>query len=117
MAAIGRHLDSLLVTCAEEQQLPLQSISSLIDDSFCLKEGSALTLNMSNYSKYQKSDGIWYSPPFYLGDIAGIDENASCCLGIKEGVHTHNNIVYLGSKILKEMKIYQQHCSVDRMSK
>ena len=61
-----------LVTCAQEQQLPLQSIHSLIDDSFCLKEGSALTLNMSNYSKYQKSDGVWYSPPFYLGDIAGM---------------------------------------------
>ena len=93
-AALGRHLDSLLVTCAEEQRLPLQSIRSLIDDSFCLKDGSALTLNMPKYSKYKRSDGVWYSPPFYLGDIAGMKMwLAVYPNGIQSGSHTHMSLL------------------------
>lgn len=93
-AAIGRHLDSLLVTCTEEQQLPLQSIRSLIDDSFCLKAGSTLTLNLPHYSKYKISNDVWYSPPFYLGDIAGMKIRLAIYPnGIQSGAHTHMSLL------------------------
>ena len=45
MAVIAKNIDSLLVTCTDEQRFPLQSIRSVIDDSYCLKlRGPSLSL-------------------------------------------------------------------------
>ena len=51
-AVIAKSVDSLLATCTEEQRFPLQSICSVIDDSYCLTlDGTALSLEMTNFIK------------------------------------------------------------------
>lgn len=69
--AIATNLDSLLATCSKEQRLPIQSICSLMDDSWCLEEGESLTLRMENFSTYIDKHAYWYSPPFYLEEFTG----------------------------------------------
>lgn len=36
-AVIAKNIDSLLVNCTSKQKFPLQSLRSVIDDSYCLK--------------------------------------------------------------------------------
>ena len=68
--AIAKNLDLLVATCSKEQQLPLQSIRSLIDPSFCLKtDDDSLQLSIPDISRYARGSEMWYSPPFYIGDI------------------------------------------------
>ena len=71
VGAIATNLDSLLATCSEDQRLPIQSICSLMDDSWCLEEGESLTLHMENFSTYIDKRVYWYSPPFYLEEFTG----------------------------------------------
>ena len=93
-AAIANNIDSLLITCAKKQKLPLQSICSLLDDSYCLIGGTSLSLPIAKFSKYKKSNGVWYSPPFYLGDIAGLKVRLAVFPnGIKSGAGTHVSVV------------------------
>jgi hypothetical protein len=95
LVVIGGILDSLLATCAEEQKLPLQSIRSVIDDSYCLKvNGAALSLQMPNFSEYKKNRNVWYSAPFYLGDATGLKLRLVIYPnGIAEGADTHVSLV------------------------
>ena len=93
IAVIASVLDSLLPTCTEEQKLPLQSIRSVIDDSSFLKvNGAALSLQMTNFSKYKHI--IWYSHPFFLGDVTELKLRLAVYPnGIKEGAGTHVSLV------------------------
>ena len=95
LAVIAGILDSLSATCTEEQKLPLQSIRSVIDDSYCLKvNGAALSLQMTNFSEYKKNHGVWYSAPFYLGDITGLKLRLVVYPnGIAKGANTHVSLV------------------------
>ena len=94
VAAIAKNLDSLLVSCAEDQRLPLQSIRSLIDDSHCLKIGTSLVLSMTNFSKYKLQSGVWYSPPFYVEDFTGLKLRlAVYANGVGSGQHSRVSIV------------------------
>ena len=94
MAVITANIDALLVTCTEEQRLPLLSIRSVIDDSYCLKRGGAsLSLQMTSVSKYKRTN-VWYSPPFYLGDVTGLKLRLRIHPnGVKEGARTHLSLV------------------------
>ena len=95
VAVISKNIESLLVTCTDEQRLPLQSICSVIADSYCLKLGGpSLSLYISNFSKYQESSAVWYSPPFYLGDIAGLKLRLAVYPnGVQEGAGTHVSLI------------------------
>ena len=95
VAVIAKNIDSLLVNCTDEQRLPLQSIRSVIDDSYCLKlDGPSLLLQITNFSKYKESSGAWYSAPFYLGDITGLKLRLVVYPnGIKDGAGTHVSLV------------------------
>ena len=95
VAVIAKNIDSLLVTCTDEQRLPLQSIRSVIDDSYFLKvDGPSLSLQITNFSKYKQSNGVWYSPPFYLGDVTGLKLRLAVYPnGIKAGAGTHVSLV------------------------
>ena len=93
---IAKNIDSLLVNCTSKQKLPLHSIRSVIDDSYCLKlEGASLSLQLTNFSKYKQAPHhVWYSPPFYLGDITGLKLRLAVYPnGIKEGACTHVSLV------------------------
>lgn len=93
-AAIAKNIDSLIVTCAEEQNVPLQSIHSLLDESYCLIGGTSLSLTVSKFSEYKKSNGVWYSPPFYLADITGLKARLALYPnGIESGAGTHVSVV------------------------
>ena len=93
-AVIARSIDSLLVTCAEEQRVPLQSIRCLLDESYCLTGGNSLSLPITKFSEYKKSSCVWYSPPFYLVDITGIKARLAVYPnGIESGTGTHVSVV------------------------
>ena len=95
VAVIAKNIDSLLVTCTDEQRFALQSIRSVIDDSHCLKlGGAALLLEITNFSKYKQGNQVWYSPPFYLDDITGLKLRLAVYPnGIKEGADSHMSLV------------------------
>lgn len=94
MAVIVKNIDSLLMTCTEEQRLPLQSIHSVIDDSCCLKQdGAPLSLKL-DFPQNKQSNNVWYSPPFHLGDMTGLKLRLRVYPnGIKEGARTHVSLV------------------------
>lgn len=93
-AAIATNIDSLLVTCAEVQKVHLQSVCSLLDDSYCLIGGTSLSLLITKFSEYKKRNSVWYSPPFYFGDIAGLKARLAVYPnGIKSGTGTHVSVV------------------------
>ena len=95
ITVIAGILDSLSATCTEEQKLPLQSIRSVIDDSYCLKvNGAALLLQMLNFSKYKKDRDVWCSAPFYLGNISGLKLRLAIYPnGVANGTGTHVSLV------------------------
>ena len=95
VAVITKNLDSLLVTCSEKQKLPLQSIRSVIDDSYCLKLGGVpLSLQVTNFYACKQSSGVWYSAPFYLSEITGLKLRLAVYPnGIKSGARTHVSLV------------------------
>ena len=112
-AVIAKSVDSLLATCTKEQRFPLQSICSVIDDSYCLTlDGAALSLEMTNFSKYKQNNQVWYSPPFYLGDITGLKLRLAVYPnGIKEGAGTHVSLVVeCLERDLKEPKEFWMKC-------
>ena len=94
-AVIAKNVDSLLVSCTDEQRFALQSIRSVIDDSYCLKLGDTkLSLDIANFSKCKESNQAWYSPPFYLGDITGLKFRLAVYPnGIESGADTHVSLV------------------------
>ena len=94
-AVIGKNLDSLLISCTDKLRFPLQSIRSEIDNSYCLKlDGAALSLEITNFSKYKQSNEVWYSSPFYLGDITGLKLRLAVYPnGIKEGAGTYASLI------------------------
>ena len=61
--------DLVIIQQSDKQQsdLALASIKSQLElDSFRLQWGGpALTIRMINFSHYQRSGKVWYSPPFY----------------------------------------------------
>ena len=83
-----------MVSCTEEQKLPLQSIRCLLDESYCLIGGTSLSLPITKFSEYKKSNGVWYSPPFYLGDVTGLKARLAVYPnGIESGAGTHVSVV------------------------
>ena len=93
-AAIAKTINSLLITCDKKQKAPLQSIRSLLDESYCLIGGTSLSLRITKFSEYKKNNGVWYSPPFYLIDITGLKARLAVYPnGIKSGAGTHMSVV------------------------
>lgn len=94
-AAIVKNLDSLVFSCTDDQMLPLQSIRSLIDNSYCLKEvDDSLVIDMVKFSTYKRSKSVWYSPPFYVGGITGLKLRLAVYTnGIRSGLNTHISLI------------------------
>lgn len=99
ITAISTNLDTLLATCSKDQRLPIQSILSLMDDSYCLKDGGdSLTLCMENFSNHKRDKDVWYSPPFYLEEVTGPKLRLSVYangLGPRANTHTAFALQYL----------------------
>ena len=69
LSAIAGNVDELLRSCTEEQQVALQSIRSLADESYHLKViDQPIIFQMINYSEFKRTNKVWYSPPFYVAD-------------------------------------------------
>lgn len=69
MNAIGTNVEELIKTCTENQRFAIQSIRSLTDETFHLREiGQPVTFQMINYSDFKRSNKVWYSPPFYVAN-------------------------------------------------
>lgn len=67
--AIARNADDLLKSCNETQRFSVQTIQSLTDESFHLKNiGQPLVFQMINFSEFKRSNKPWYSAPFYVAD-------------------------------------------------
>ena len=67
--AIGTNVDELIKTCTENQRFAIQSIRSLTDETFHLRQiGQPVTFQMINYSDFKRSNKVWYSSPFYVAD-------------------------------------------------
>lgn len=67
--AIASNVDELTKTCTDNQKFAVQSIRSLTDESFHIRQiGKPVTFQMINYSDFKQSRKIWYSPPFYVAD-------------------------------------------------
>ena len=67
LQAIGKTADELLKTCTESQRFAVQTIRSLTDDTFHLRNiGQPIVFQMINYSEFKRSGKVWYSPPFYV---------------------------------------------------
>ena len=67
--AMESNLQSITSTCTftEQQKFHLESIYSLLKDSYCLKKGGdSFELDMF---LFQHQDNVWKSPLFYLYDI------------------------------------------------
>ena len=93
-SAIMKNLDALAVTCTSDLQLSLESIYSLINDSYFLKQGNPLVLNMTKFSSYKESNRVWYSLPFYVWDSAGLKLRLAVhANGIQSGVNTHISLI------------------------
>lgn len=92
LKAIVMNADELAGTCNDAQKFAVQSIRSLIDETFYLKKiGQPITFQMINYSDYKRSGKVWYSPPFYVADgykmclavyAGGIGIGRGSCLSI-----------------------------------
>ena len=83
----------------EQSDLALASIESQLKmKSFRLTSGGPpLTIRMTNFSHYQQSGKVWYSPPFYYG--AGYKmQLAVYANGTGAGAGTHVSIVLLQMK-------------------
>ena len=95
VAIIAKNLDSLLATCTERQKMPLQSIRSVIDDSYYLKLGGIpLSLQVTNVYACKQSSGVWYSAPLYLSEVTGLKLRLAVYPnGIKSGARTHVSLV------------------------
>lgn len=88
-AAIVKNLDSLVFSCTDDQMLPLQSIRSLIDNSYCLKEeDDSLVIDMAKFSTYKRSKSVWYSPPSLLVALLDSSYVLLCTLTVYDLVST-----------------------------
>ena len=83
----------------EQSDLALASIESQLEmKSFRLKvNGPPLTIRMTNFSHYQRSGKVWYSPPFYY-DNGYKMQLAVYANGTGAGAGTHVSIVLLRLK-------------------
>ena len=110
--AIAKNLDLLVATCSEEQQLPLQSIRSLIDPSFCLKiNDDSLQLSIPDISRYIQGNEMWYSPPFYIGDVqSGMKVHLAVHVGVELGMQnafrTYVKLEILESELQNQRRIH-----------
>lgn len=69
LLAIASNAEELLKTCSDGQRLAIQSIRSLTDESFHLKDiEQPLSFRMINYSEFKRNSKPWYSAPFYVAD-------------------------------------------------
>ena len=69
LGAIGTNVEELIKTCTENQRFAVQSIRSLTDESYHVREiGQPITFQMINYSEFKRGNRIWYSPPFYVAN-------------------------------------------------
>lgn len=69
LLAIAGNADELLKSCTETQRFAVQSIRSLTDEAYHLKNiGQPIQFQMINYSEFKRSGKIWYSTPFYVAD-------------------------------------------------
>lgn len=82
MRAVSNHIDSLVTLCPSEQQQPLRSIRSVLDEKlYSLKtESDEVNLRMETYSKY--TDEQWFSPPFYVHLNPQEDYGYKMCIGV-----------------------------------
>ena len=66
MRAVSSHIDSLLALCSLEQQQPLRSIRSVLDEKlYSLKtENDKVYMHVESCSKLKEKP--WVSPPFYM---------------------------------------------------
>ena len=104
VTAIAKNLDSLLISCSDDQMLPLQSIRSLIDDSCYLKDNDAsLVFHVTDFSVERNS--TWYSPPFYIGGVDGLKLRLAVYPdGIETGAGTHVSLVIQKLKLDLEVQ-------------
>ena len=69
LLAIAGNADKLLRTCTENQRVAVQSIRSLTDESYHIKDiEQPLSFKMINYSEFKRNNMPWHSPPFYVAD-------------------------------------------------
>ena len=69
LLAIAGNADELLKSCSDGQRFAVQSIRSLTDESYHIKNiEQPLAFQMINYSEFKRSHQTWYSPPFYVAD-------------------------------------------------
>ena len=82
MRAVSSHIDSLLLLCPSEQQQPLRSIRSVLDEElYSLRTASdEVYLRMEAYSNYSTKQ--WLSPPFYVHLNPKEDYGYKMCIGV-----------------------------------
>ena len=82
MRAVANHIDSLFPLCSAEQQQPLQSIRSVLDDQlYSLKaETDKVYLRIESCSTLKEKQ--WISPPFYIYLHSDGDYGYKMCVGI-----------------------------------
>ncbi len=69
LRAIVVNADELARTCTDAQKFAVQSIRSLTDETYHLREiGQPITFQMINYSDYKRSGKVWYGLPFYVAN-------------------------------------------------
>ncbi len=69
LLAIAGNADELLKSCTESQRFSVQSIRSLTDESYHLRNiDQPMIFRMINYSEFLRTGKIWYSAPFYVAD-------------------------------------------------
>ena len=69
LKAIAFNADELVKSCSESQKVGIQSIRSLTDESFHIREiGQPIIFQLINYSEYKRSNKVWYSAPFYVAN-------------------------------------------------
>lgn len=105
MLAIGRNADELLKSCAEGQRFAVQSIRSLTDEDYHLKNiGQPLLFQMINFSEFKRSQKTWYSAPFYVADgykmCLAVDANGS---GIGQGTFVSISLCLLQGEFDDEL--------------
>ncbi|KAL5503180.1 hypothetical protein EMCRGX_G010087 [Ephydatia muelleri] len=67
LRAVNSNAEELVKTCTESQKVAVQSIRSLTDQTFHVKEmGKPVVFQMVNYSELKRMGRVWYSAPIYV---------------------------------------------------
>ena len=67
LRAVNSNAEELIKSCTETQKVAVQSIRSLVDQTYHLKEmGKPVVFQMVNYSEMKRTGRVWYSAPLYV---------------------------------------------------